>query len=137
MKLSYKHDMCATFYCGLVPLPCIYQNISRADLFFHSCGSVCDCFILNPTKSSMKQIRSPNKEPEPQMASADNLKKRGENRAKFMRTKINKLINKNKTLRIKNLHMHGMNCQHTTRTPSCIFASFTQTGCGKRCIPCI
>lgn len=90
MQLCSKLDVSAWFFCGLVPslllllllLLCILQNISEADLFFcfdEESGTV----LLSTRKSpTMKQIRRHSKEPEPQMASADNLQNKG---AKFMR----------------------------------------------------
>lgn len=82
-------------YQGNLSRPACKQTVhTRAGLIspkhmktvFQYIFPACVCLTLIQQKSNMKEIRSHNKEPEPQMAPADNLKIM-ENRAVFMLSK--------------------------------------------------
>lgn len=81
--MSFKYHVnriCLLYTRGLILLACIcyLQNFQHMKTLFKSIfppvwkrPRLC---YSNPVKSNMKQIRYHNKEPEPQMAPADNLK---------------------------------------------------------------
>lgn len=76
--------MCAMFYFGLIALPRISSNFQHSiQIYFPPVWKRLRLFY---SKSNMKQIRSHNKEPEPQMAPADNLEIMGKC-AEFMPAK--------------------------------------------------